>query len=318
LRNEKTVVSLFFKSMPNLSDPLMRSLLAVLLSLTFANAVGQNIEAVGFFAGFNFPVTIDEGLQKDPRYFGRFTFRGTPIGFSYGYDQVGFGYLISPSYTQIGQKFAIKNSIGGEIGTRDVEMDYLSVPIALKLHINDLAFFRLSAVAAINFNYLLNGRETIAHSASKVIYPAGVSVPTGPGYSIAYDGVFIPAVSELEYVSKDKFNSFQLFAALGLRSDFDLNDHWSISFDGRANFGIFDSRQPTYLDQLKKPSGPADIHGNPGAPDLSGQRRETYIAINVGISRIIQSKAKFKTKQTGITNRGGSNAPKGRNKKPKG
>jgi Outer membrane protein beta-barrel domain len=297
----------------------MRSLLVIFLSFTLANAVGQNIEAFGFFGGFNFPITIDEGLRKDPRYFGRFTIRGSPIGFSYGYDHVGFGYLFTPSYIQIGQRFTIKNSIGGEIGTRDVQMDFASLPIALKLHINDLAFFRLSAVAAVNFNYLLNGRETITNSAAKVKYVQGISIPTDPGYVIAYDGVFIPEINNLEYVSNDKFNAFQIFAAFGLRSDFDLNDNWSINFDGRANFGIFDSRNSDYLNQLKDPSGPTDVNGKPGAPDLYGQRRDIYIAVNFGLSRIITSKTKFKTRKTGIVNRGGGGStPKPRGKRPKG
>ncbi|NOS55386.1 MAG: outer membrane beta-barrel protein, partial [Cyclobacteriaceae bacterium] len=221
-------------------------------------------------------------------------------------------------YLQVGQQFSIRNSIAGEIGTRDIQMDYISLPIALKLHVNDLAFFRLSAVLGLNVNYLLNGRETISHAASKVTYPAGITIPKDPGYVAVYDGVFVPAVDKLEYVSNDKFNSIQLFAALGLRSDFDLNDDWSINFDGRANFGLFDSRQTSYVNQLKNPSGGADFNGNPGAPDLPGQRREIYLAVSVGISKIITTKSKFKTKRTSITNRGGNNAPKPRGRKPKG
>ncbi|MBK8290979.1 MAG: hypothetical protein IPK96_08525 [Flammeovirgaceae bacterium] len=81
-------------------------------------------------------------------------------------------------------------------------------------------------------------------------------MPTDPGYEIVYDGVFVPDMDDEVYVSKDKYNAFQLFAAVGLRSDFDLNDDWSINFDGRANFGILDTRNSTYLDQLKNPSGP--------------------------------------------------------------
>jgi hypothetical protein len=296
----------------------MRIVLFVLLTISCGTGFCQNIESFGFFAGFNFPVTIDEGLQKDPRYFGRFTIRASPIGFSYGYDHLGFGYLLTPSYLQIGQKFTMRNSIGGEIGTRDVQMDYVSLPIALKLHINDLSFFRLSAVAAVNFSYLLNGRETLTFIASKVKYPSGVSVPTGPGYVVAYDGVFVPETNGLEYVSKDKFNSFQIFAGIGLRSDFDLNDKWSINFDGRANFGIFDTRQSSYLSQLKTLNGPVDFNGNPGSPDLPGQRREVYLTVDFGLSRIIASKAKFKTKSTGNVNRsGGGTTPKPRNKKSK-
>ncbi len=291
-------------------------LFALVLCNSHTNA--QNVKAFGIYGGFNFPITLDEGLSKDLRYFGQLTFRATPIGFSYGYDKVGFGYVLTPCYLQVGQQFSIKNSIGGDIGTRDIQMDYISLPVALKLHVNDMAFFRMSAVLGLNINYLLNGRETITHAASKVIYPAGITIPTDPAYLPVYDGVFIPSVNNLEYVSNDKFNSIQLFAALGLRSDFDLNDDWSINFDGRANFGLFDSRQASYVNQLKNPSGGADFNGNPGAPDLPGQRREIYLAVSIGVSRIIQTKNKFKTKRTGITNRGAKNIPRPRNKRPKG
>lgn len=289
----------------------------VTLTLCNSHASAQNVEAFGIYGGFNFPVTMDEGLSKDPRYFGQLTFRTTPIGFSYGVDKVGFGYILTPCYLQAGQKFSIRNSIGGEIGTRDIQMDYISLPIALKLHINDLSFFRLSGVLGLNVNYLIKGRETISQAASKVTYPLGVTIPKDPGYVAAYDGVFVPAVDNLEYVSNEKFNSIQLFAALGLRADFDINDEWSINFDGRANFGLFDSRQTSYVNQLKNPSGEPDFNGNPGAPDLPGQRREIYLAVSIGISKIIQTKNKFKTKRTGITNRGAKNIPRPRNMRPK-
>ncbi|MCE2894966.1 MAG: PorT family protein [Flammeovirgaceae bacterium] len=302
----------------DIASSLVKAMFAVAITLCCTSAEAQNIEAFGLYGGFNFPITMDEGLAKDPRYLGQLTFRTTPIGFSYGYDKVGFGFVLTPCYLQVGQQFIIRNSIAGEIGSRDIQMDYISLPIALKLHINDLAFFRLSAILGLNVNYLLKGRETISHAASKVTYPAGITIPTDPGYVAVYDGVFVPAVNDFEYVSNDKFNSIQLFAAVGLRSDFDLNDEWSINFDGRANFGLFDSRQTSYVNQLKNPSGGADFNGNPGAPDLPGQRRDIYLSVSIGISKIIQTKIKFKTKQTGNINRRGSNIPKPRNRRPKG
>ncbi len=297
----------------------MRVVFAVAIFLLPAGLVwSQTVESFGLIVGLNSPITIDEGLQKDPRYFGQFTLRASPIGFSYGIDKLGYGYLITPSFLQIGQKYNIKNTIGGEIGTRDIQMDYISVPIALKLHINDLAFFRLSAVAALNFNYLISGKEIVSFSSAKVRFPSGVSVPTTPGYIVAYDGVFVPNVDNEVYVSTDKFNAFQLFAGLGLHSDFDLNDNWSLNFDGRVNFGIFDPRQTSYLDQLKKPSGAPDINNQPGAPDLYGQRREVYLSVNFGLSYIIQSQSKQKVKKTTIKDRSGNKGgPKPRNKKPR-
>lgn len=280
----------------------MKAALTGFLFILFAQASAQNVEAFGVFGGFNFPFTIDQGLTKDPRFFGRFTIRATPVGFAYGYDRVGHGILLTPNYTQAGQKFIIKNTTGGDVGIRDVQMNYFSIPVALKLHINDMSFFRLSMIAAIQPSFLIKGQETFTISSpnqsTKLKYPPGVSVPTGPGYELVYDGVFVPDLDNEVHVSKDKFNAFQLFAALGLRSDFDLNDDWSINFDGRANFGIFDTRTKDYLSELQNPAGPPDINGNPGAPDLYGQRREIYLSVAFGISRIIQIKHQYKPKVT--------------------
>lgn len=275
--------------------------------MAFTSVYGQNVESFGFFAGFNVPITFDEGLTNDPRFVGKVTFRATPIGLNYGYDHVGFGFVISPNFTQIGQKFLVKNTVGGDVGSRDIKMSYFSVPVALKLHLNDLSFFRLSAVAGLNFNYLINGSETISYAASKLDFPSSVRIPNEPGYTKVFDGVIVPDVNDLEYVSKDKYNPFQLFAAIGLRSDFDLNDDWSLNFDGRANFGLLDPRKKDYIDQLKQTSD---------APDLYGARHEVYLTVEVGFSHIIQIKKEFKPRHSSkpLVNNS-SKAPKTNHKK---
>ena len=305
----------------------MKFLILGFLTALSAASFGQEVESFGVFGGFNIPFTIDQGLVNDPRFYGKFTFRGTPIGISYGYDKVGYGYLITPEYVQIGQKFTIANYLGGNVGTRDIQMNYLSLPIALKLHLNDVAFFRLSVVAGLSFSYLLSGKETISinavSSARKLTYPVGVSIPEDPAYQVSYDGVYVPNQDNNVYVSNDKFSKFQLFAGVGFHSDFDLNDDWSISFDGRANFGIFDPRSSSYISELKNPSGPPGVDPSglpkldtkPGAPDLYGQRRDIYLAATFGICRIIQIKEKFKAKRTAPKKSGTPQLKKG---KPKG
>jgi hypothetical protein len=296
------------------------------LTAISAAAFSQEIESFGVFGGFNIPFTIDQGLRNDPRFYGKFTLRGTPVGISYGYDKIGYGYMISPEYLQIGQKFTIVNYVGGNVGTRDVQMNYLSLPIALKLHLNDIAFFRLSIVAALNFSYLLHGQETFTinavSSARKLTYPIGVSVPTDPGYQVTYDGVYVPNQTNNVYVSNDKFSKFQIFAGVGFHTDFDIDENWSITFDGRANFGIFDPRSSSYISELKNPSGPPGVDPSglpkldtkPGAPDLYGQRRDIYLAATFGVARIIQIKEKFKARHTAPTKSG---VPKVKSRKPK-
>jgi Outer membrane protein beta-barrel domain len=286
----------------------LRNISIVLLFIITQVSEAQHIESYGIFMGMNFPFTIDQGIQKDNRYFGKFTLRATPVGFSYGYDKVGHGFVITPSLAKIGQKFIIKNTQGGEVGERDVQMDYLSIPVALKLHLNDLAFFRLSVVASAHFDYLVSGKETISHISAKLRYPSGVIIPTDPGYTTVYDGVFVPEVDKQVYVSKDKFKSFQLSAGVGFRSDFDFNENWSMNFDGRAVFGIFDPRKQDYVNVLK-----AGTTTNP-APDLYGQRREVYLYATIGISRIFQIKQDHRPK---ISSRPGGMSSPVKSKKPR-
>jgi hypothetical protein len=291
-----------------MTESRLRNVSIVFLFLAAHVGEAQHIESFGVFGGLNFPFTIDQGLQKDPRFYGRFTLRATPIGVSYGYDKVGHGFVVTPSLVKVGQKYAIRNTQGGEVGVRDIKMDYLSVPVALKIHLNDLAFFRLSVVAAINFDYLLNGQETITREAAKVKYPPGVKIPTDPGYSVVYDGVFVPEAHNEVYVSKDKFKPLQMSAGVGFRSDFDFDENWSMNFDGRAVFGIFDPRKQSYINELK-----AGTTSNPG-PDLYGQRREVYLYVTIGISRIIQIKQKHQPKTS--TRPSGASAPL-RHRKPR-
>lgn len=273
----------------------LRNVSIVFLLLAAQLSEAQHIESYGVFMGLNFPFTIDQGLNRDTRYYPKFTLRSTPVGFSYGYDKVGHGFVVTPALTKVGQKYIIHNTQGGEVGERDIQMNYLSVPVALKLHLNDLAFFRLSVVASLNFDYLLAGREVITHDPAKLKYPPGVMIPTDPGYTVVYDGVFVPQVDKMEYVSKDKFKAFQLGAGVGFRSDFDFNEDWSMNFDGRAMFGIFDPRTPEYISDLK-----TGTTTSPGT-DLYGQRREVYLYATVGISRIFQIKQKHKPpKRVGV------------------
>ena len=276
------------KNLNQRCSPMRLTLCLFVVAMSYS-AFSQDVESFGVFGGFNVPITFDEGLQKDPRFIGKVTVRSTPVGFTYGYDHVGFGFVITPSFTKIGQEYILENTVGGDVGTREIKLDYLSLPIALKLHLNDMSFFRLSAVAALSFNYLISGKEISNHSAAKLNYPQGVMIPTEPGYTQVFDGVLVPEVIDQEYVGKDKYNAFQLFAAVGLRSDFDLNDDWSLNFDGRANFGLFDPRKKDYIDQLKQPID---------APDLYGSRREVFLSVGIGISRIIQIKKSFEPRRS--------------------
>jgi len=280
------------------------------MSLGACGAVGQNVESFGVFGGINIPFTIDQGLLRDPRFVNRFSIRGTPVGFSYGYDKMGFGFVVTPQFVRIGQDFLVRNTVGGHVGEREVNMNYFSIPAALKIHLMDMAFFRLSLVASVAPSFLIRGQEILSHEASKLRFPPTVIVPNEPGYERVFDGVFVPGVENQVHVANDKFNRFNLFAGIGFRSDFEFAENWAINFDGRANFGIFDTRKPDYLDQLR---APADV------PDLFGERREVFLSLTVGISRTITIKKDFRPKAgtTGKTSKAYPSIPTKKISKPR-
>ena len=67
-----------------------------------------------------------------------------------------------------------------------------------------------------------------------------------PDYTVEYDGVLAPVVSQYSVPQKKDFKSLQLFAGAGFRSDWDVSNHWRVAFDFRVNYGIFDPRTDEY------------------------------------------------------------------------
>jgi hypothetical protein len=285
----------------------MTRLLTAIFILFSKMAFAQSIVSYGIFAGINIPFTIDQGLRNDPRYLEKFTVRYSPFGFNYSYSGNRFGVILTPQYLRTGQSFYIRNTVGGIVGSRDVLMDFVSLPVAVKIRLADVSFFSLSLVAGVNLQYLVDGRELISHEAAKLRFPSTVAVPDLPGYIETFDGVLVPEVDELEYVSKDNFKPFQLFAALGIRGDYNISEDWSINLDGRVNFGIVDPREDSYINSLK---APGDVS------DLFGERRDIYVSAAIGIARTIEIKQKFNRDRL-MQRSGKKKSPKATYKRPR-
>lgn len=250
--------------------------------------MGQNIVTYGLFVGGAIPFTIDGGINKDPRYSPRYDAKFSPIGFHYGVDYEGYGFMISPSLLKTGQNFNVINTVGGEEGTRKIDMLYLNVPLSLKLHIIDLSFFRLSFVASGSFAYLIDGKETISHGYSKLRFPSEVLSNLPPDYVVQYDGVQAPSVYKYSMLSNSDFKPFQVNVAAGFRSDWELSEKFNLSLDLRANYGIFEPRANTYLAKLNSYST---------LYDLPGSRRDIFVYLTVGVSRYIEVDKKVKERK---------------------
>ena len=261
-------------------------LLFVLASVCVANA--QQINSLGVFTGITVPYTFDSGINKDSRYRIKYDIKFAPFGVHYGVDYDGYGVMIDPSITRIGQHFNVINHQGGQVGERQIDLTYFHLPAGVKLHIIDLSFFRVSFIASLGVGFLIDGNESVTHRDSKLIFPSEVypeltENPLYDGYVIEYDGVLSPLVStsspQSKLLGKADFQSFQLFGGLGFRSDWDVSETWRVSFDLRGNIGALEPRKSDHLDKIKAHKAVYEIDGN---------RRDLFLSLNLGIARTIE------------------------------
>lgn len=266
-------------------------LMLVMVSVTSVRSQNKTI-SLGIFTGATSTFVWDEGVNRDPRYETRYDVKSAPIGVSYGIDYDGYGFVLTPSVLNIGQKYNVINTIGGQEGIRSVRQTYFHIPAAFKAHIIDLSFFKVSFVAGASVAFLLNGKESISHSASKLRFPTAVHPILPTEYEVEYDGVVSPAVSNYMMLNSADFSVMQIFVAGGFCSDWDVAENWRISFDLRGNYGIFEPRSDEYIKRL---------NSNLTLYDVPGARRDIFVQFNIGIARYIDIDKKESNRKKGKT-----------------
>jgi len=292
--------------------------LCTTLLLIFASALlyaQQFSMSLGVYTGITSTFTLDDGIEKDPRYKGSYELKFAPIGVNFGMDYEGFGFMVSPGITNIGQNFYVVNTSGGQDGKRKIDLKYLNIPAAFKVHIIRLSFFKISGLVSISAAYLMEGSETISHTDTKLKFPSEVYPILPPDYIVEYDGVAVPEVNDYVISEKKDFKSLQIFAAAGFRSDWDVSNHWRVSVDFRMNYGLYEPRTDEYMTKL---------NANQTLYDIPGDRRDMFAQLTVGISRYLdfeksdqerKKKLKGSSKKHKLTR---YPYPKPRTKKPKG
>jgi hypothetical protein len=236
------------------------------------------IQSFGFSTGVIAPYTWDEGIQQDQRFQNRYDLKWAPIALHYGIDYEGFGFYIDPGLINIGQNFYVVNTVGGQDGLRKANLRYAQVPVVFKLHVLDLSFFKLSFCAGGSAAYLLDGKETIRHSDTKLRFPSEVYSKLPAEYSVVYDGVVSPSVN-YTLAGKDDFKPYQFFGIAGFRSDFDATEEWRVSFDFMVSYGLVDPRSNVYKSR---------VDNYEALYDLPGNRRDLFLQIGIGISRYME------------------------------
>lgn len=246
------------------------------LALSLGSMAQQYSMALGIYTGMTVPYTYDKGINNDPRYQERYAAKFAPLGVMFSVDYAGFGVMTNPGLITLGTNYSIVNTEGGHDGRRIINLSYVQIPVAFKLHIIDLSFFRVSGVASFAPAILVDASDKITHSSTKLVFPEETILP--PGYTREFDGVVVPAIKEQTVMRKKDYNALQLFAGLGVRSDWDFTAHWRLSFDFRVNYGLTDSRSSEYISHVKKYEA---------LYDTPGRRNEMFAQLSLGIARYL-------------------------------
>jgi hypothetical protein len=271
------------------SHPGYRALLTVLFAGTLAIANAQvRIVSLGVFTGATTTYTWDDGINYDPRYKDKYNIRFAPIGINYGVDYEGYGFVISPGLFSTGQNFALLNTVGGHEGSRQINLQYLNIPVAFKVHLIDLDFMKTSFIIGGGPAFLLKGKDEVSHHAAKLYFPPVVYPNLPDTYTIEYDGVLAPDVQNLAILKKSDFDPIQIFGFVGIRSDWFFSESWKASFDFRVNYTFFDNRTDEYLSRLKAYK---TIY------DMPGQRKDIIASFTMGVSKYIQKDMTDKAKK---------------------
>ena len=235
--------------------------------------------SLGVYTGVAGSFTSDKGIEKDPRYEGRFETKLVPFGLNLGIDYEGFGIMVSPGIVNVGQNFYVVNTQRGQDGLREIDLRYLTIPVSFKVNLVRFHAFKLSAVASIAPSFLMDGREELSHRPTKLIFPEEVYPMLPSTYQIEYDGVLAPEVDHYVISQKKDFRPVQLFAGAGFRTDWDPSNYWRISVDVKLNYGVFDPRSGTYKENLES---------TVGLYEVATDRRDIFAQFTVGISRYIE------------------------------
>lgn len=258
---------------------MIRYWITLLLALSNGSLWAQQFSmSLGLFTGITSTYTQDGGIAADPRYKERYELKFAPIGVNFGMDYQGFGIVATPGIINVGQNYYVVNTSGGQDGIRKINLQYLNLPVAFKVHIINLSFFKMSALASLSVAYLIDGAETIRHNETKLYFPEEVYPILPDDYVIQYDGVAVPDVADYAISRADDFKPVQLFAGAGFRADWDVSNHWRVCFDLRVNYSIHDPRTDEYLAKLNAYQTLYDIPGN---------RRDLFVQFSAGISRYI-------------------------------
>src|SRR5689334_12391675 len=181
----------------------------------------------------------------------------------------------------IGRNYNVVNIFGAHTGIRKTSLTYFNLPVAYKFHLIDRPSLKTSFLTGISLGYLLKTKETVTHEAGKYRFPEEIYpvLPTAT-YKIESDGVLAEEVENESLSGIDDYKFLQVFASIGLRTEWDPIPNWRFSVDFRANYGLMEVRTADYL---KRINDWQEIYSTPGA------RNDLFASLTVGISRVLDN-----------------------------
>ena len=119
---------------------------------------------LGLTTAMNSTFVLDKGLSQDPRYNSTANYEWAPIGFNFGID-IGkkFGLQLETIKAAQGQIFQIIDTYDKVVGARNIDLEYLQLPLLMKMMSGGDGTTRVNFQIGPQLSILQGGIETMKY-----------------------------------------------------------------------------------------------------------------------------------------------------------
>ncbi|MBX2962150.1 MAG: PorT family protein [Cyclobacteriaceae bacterium] len=276
-----------------------------LRALFFISAVAllpllaQSQVRFGVTTALNATFVLDEGISNDPRYNSTMTYNWAPVGFNFGVD-VGrkFGLQLESILSNQGQIYQVIDAAQQVAGQRNIELQYLNVPLLFKFMNGSSKKVRSNFFLGPQFSFLTAAQESLkAQAGVDYVIPEGMTFDEIQSNFAQFGGEVIPGSTTDTYQLESDFfteidkssnafrnTEFQIAAAFGF--DIDLAKHFMLSAQIRANYSLTDMTNEEAFKTVSSGNGSA----------LLSARANLLVGVQLGLHYVIGGTRSFKGK----------------------
>jgi hypothetical protein len=249
----------------------------IVLTLVSGVVLAQKGVYLGVVSGLNASFILDKGLQQDPRYVEKFTFKTVPAEFVTNINfKSTMGLKTELGISNSGQVYDVVDATKNIVGKREIDLKYITLNMLIqRIWGNDKN--NISAGLGPQLLLMQKGKEVVNWASGLYNVPVEALpnniIPNASGiYQLSEKPEEILASLENSDAGK-QFSAAQLAISGGFTANIKLYKHLYLDLNFRGSYNFTDARGKDLIDGLK----------NGTTKDLLGRRSNLLVGVVGGI-----------------------------------